>query len=76
MAYAEKTLQAVKELADYHRISIFDAVLLYCSNHDIDVEDLCDYLDRPALDIIRQSALENNMVRQCVGVPESALQFE
>ena len=43
---------------------------------DIEVEELVERLDAGAIALLRQSAIEDNRVRQCVGVHTDALEFE
>lgn len=75
-SYSERVLDEVLTIKHKHACSLFDATVIYCAEHELDVEDLAEYLDETAKELLRQSALEERMVRKCVMEPPDALQFE
>lgn len=74
--YSEKILAEMVKISERDRVPLFEACVTYCEEHDMDTEELCHWLDDASVRLLRQSALDSNRVRKCVGVPESALQFE
>jgi hypothetical protein len=74
--YSEAILIEIRRIADRDGVSMFEACTTYAEEIDIEVEELVERLDGGAIAMLRQSAIEDNRVRQCVGVRTDALEFE
>ena len=74
--YSEAILIEIRRIADRDDVSLFEACAIYAEEIDIEVEELVERLDGGAIAMLRQSAIEDNRVRQCVGVRTDALEFE
>lgn len=74
--YSEAILIEIRRIADRDEVSMFEACTLYADEIDLDVEELVERLDSGAIALLRQSAIDDNRVRQCVGVRADALEFE
>ena len=74
--YSEAILIEIRRIADRDDVSLFEACTIYAEEIDIEVEELVERLDGGAIAMLRQSAIEDNRVRQCVGVRTDALEFE
>ena len=66
----------IQHIAERDDVSLFEACTIYSEEIDIEVEELVERLDAGAIALLRQSAIEDNRVRQCVGVHTDALEFE
>lgn len=75
-SYSEKVLEEILVVMKRDRCSLFDACLNYCEEKDLDVEDLAEWLDPYAHEMLRKSALDNNKVRKCVAEKPESLDFE
>jgi hypothetical protein len=74
--YSEAILIEIQRIAERDDVSLFEACTIYSEEIDIEVEELVERLDGGAIAMLRQSAIEDNRVRQCVGVRTDALEFE
>jgi len=74
--YSEAILIEIQRIAERDDVSLFEACTIYSEEIDIEVEELVERLDGGAIAMLRQSAIEDNRVRQCVGVHTDALEFE
>ena len=74
--YSEAILTEIQRIAERDDVSLFEACTIYSEEIDIEVEELVERLDAGAIAVLRQSAIEANRVRQCVGVHTDALEFE
>ncbi len=74
--YSEAILIEIQRIAERDDASLFEACTIYSEEIDIEVEELIERLDAGAIALLRQSAIEDNRVRQCVGVHTDALEFE
>ena len=74
--YSEAILIEIQRIAERDDTSLFEACTIYSQEIDIEVEELVERLDAGAIALLRQSAIEDNRVRQCVGVHADALEFE
>ena len=74
--YSEAILIEIQRIAERDDVSMFEACTIYSEEIDIEVEELVERLDGGAIAMLRQSAIEDNRVRQCVGVRTDALEFE
>ena len=74
--YSEAILIEIRRIADRDGVSMFEACTTYAEEIHIEVEELVERLDGGAIAMLRQSAIEDNRVRQCVGVRTDALEFE
>ena len=74
--YSEAILIEIQRIAERDDVTLFEACTTYAEEIDIEVEELVERLDGGAIAMLRQSAIEDNRVRQCVGVRTDALEFE
>lgn len=75
-SFTEKVLHAMNIIRERDRCSLIEAYTTYCEDHDLDVEDILEYLDKNAIQLLRQDAIEHNKVRHKIAQRESALPFE
>lgn len=74
--YSEELLVELTSIMNRDRVPLFEAVVTYCEEKDLEVDEVVSWLDENVVNMIRQSALDTNRVRKCVEVKANALQFE
>jgi hypothetical protein len=60
----EKFAAELHNLTETHKINYFDAVLMYCEDHDLEVEDIVKFIDQNLKERIEQGAIENSLVAE------------
>lgn len=74
--YSENIMLEIVQIADDQECSIIEACVEYCEEHDLEPDELIEWLDPLAIAQLRQSALVTNKVRRIVAVPATPLEFE
>lgn len=76
VTYSEAIMRDVMQIADRDMCSVLEACVTYCEDHDLEPDELVEWLDGAAVLQLRQSALDTNKVRKSVEVPATPLVFE
>jgi hypothetical protein len=74
---SERLHTAIVQIAEEMHVNMFEATLILCERDSIDPEDITKLFDDVTLQRIKQSAIEENMVRkQVVGIRDAELPLE
>lgn len=76
MPHHERLFRKICELQERLRCSLFAAALEYCRRIDLDTEELYGLLDPYAIEMLKKSAIDDGLVRQCVMPNECQLSLE
>lgn len=71
MKQSEKLHNEISEIASKLDCSFVEAVLEFCESNDYDPGDVVKQMDKITKDRIRQSAIDERMVRKCVSSVET-----
>lgn len=62
MSNAEHILEKITDIADEKNINLFDACIYFAEINNIEIEDLVMSFDKCTIDLLKSSALNENMV--------------
>ena len=64
MNYSEKVMSEIASFSVKNKCSIFDACVDFCEKNDMYSDDFFESLDPTSKEIIKESALQENMIRK------------
>lgn len=64
MTNEEFHLMIINDYVNKYHCSFFDAIIYYCDENTIDPEDIVQCLDEVALERLKQSAIDERLVRK------------
>lgn len=73
MSFSEDMITHLLKMTQDGHINLFEAASQYCSDNDLDPEELIESLDPGAIAQIKAAALQGNHVRKCVQKKPNAL---
>lgn len=71
MKQSEKLHTEISQIAERLNCSFFDAVLEFCESHQFDPEDVARQMDDITKERLKQSAIDERLVRKSVSAVES-----
>lgn len=71
MKQSEKLHTEISQIAERLNCSFFDAVLEFCESHQFDPEDVVRQMDDITKERLKQSAIDERLVRKSVSAVES-----
>jgi hypothetical protein len=75
MNFSENIIQEIQRLSSEHDISIFDSAVKFCEDNDLEISDFIKSIDLNTLEIIRMSAIDENILRKKDRPKERTLVF-
>jgi hypothetical protein len=73
--FSENVIQEIQRIASEYDLSIFDSAVKFCEDSDIDIEDFIKSVDTNTLEIIRMSAIDENILQKKHRPKERSLVF-
>jgi hypothetical protein len=68
-----KILELIYKIAADYEINLIEAAVKFAAEHNMDLEDLIETFDDFTKEVLRQDAIENNMVRKCVAIKKKSV---
>lgn len=73
MSYSENILAELVAISEKNRTGLFEAAASYCEDHDLDQVEFVSTLDPIIVHRLREDAVRERRVRQCVQKPSPTL---
>lgn len=70
-SFSERIIVELQAIAERNRTGIFEACGDYCEENDLDESELISHLDKNAVEMLKQAAIDEGRVRKCVSGPKS-----